>query len=120
LRVRSRRSKIERVFTLIWLAGPAAIAALLTLVTRVRSGRVYVMFVVGVAFAMAFVLVVYLRAPPDYLHSQGDDDGEMFLGRWWEPEWVAILAFVGYVFWALGVAGALLIRGAFNLVRDRG
>ena len=34
----------------------------------------------------------------------------MFLGRWWEPLFVAFLVIVGYVFWALGVAGGLLVR----------
>ena len=100
----------------IWLAGPAA-AMLLTILTRVRWERAYLLFVAGVVVALAFVVVVYLQAPPDYQHSQGDEDGEMFLGRWWEPQFIAFLAIIGYVLWGAGVVVGLLARGAVDLVR---
>lgn len=95
------------MFALIWLGGPAALAALLTIVMRARWSRAHVVvFGIGVALAVGFVLLAYLQAPPDYEHSGGDSDGEMFLGRWWEPQFVAFLVFVGYVFWASASAPA--------------
>jgi hypothetical protein len=108
------------VFALIWLGGPAVGAALLTIVTKVRWARAYIVFGIGVGLAVAFVLAAYLQAPPDYQHSQGDEDGRMFLGRWWEPQFVAFLAVIAYLFWALGVGAGFLIRFAFDLFGDRG
>ena len=107
------------MFAVIWLGGPAVVAALLTVLARGRWGRAGVIFGIGVALAVGVVLVAYLRAPPDYQHSQGDEEGQMFLGRWWEPQFVALLVTVGYVFWAIGVGVGFLIRGAFDLLHDR-
>ena len=107
------------MFALIWLGGPAVVAALLTIVTKVRWGRAYIVFGIGVALAVAFVLAAYLRAPPDWQHSQGDSDGRMFLGRWWEPQFVAFLVVIAYMFWVLGVGAGFLIRFALDVFGDR-
>jgi hypothetical protein len=107
------------VLALIWLGGPAVVAALLKIVTKVRWARAYIVFGIGVALAVAFVLAAYLRAPPDYQHSQGGSDGQMFLERWWEPQFVAFLVVIAYLFWILGVGAGFLIRFAFDLFGDR-
>jgi hypothetical protein len=98
------------VFVLIWLGAPFSVAVLLSYAIGVGSGAAYKAFAVGLVLAFAFVLVVYLRAPPDYQHSHGDEDGQMFLGRWWEPNFVFFLIGVAYLSWALGVLVGLLVR----------
>jgi len=72
--------------------------------------RTYVVFGVGVIVACGFVVAVYLGSPHDYQHSQGDEDGEMFLGRWWEPAWIMFVAGVGYVSWIVGVGLGTFVR----------
>jgi hypothetical protein len=104
------------MLVLIWLAAPATVAALLALITRVRWERAYILFGVGIALAIGYVLLVYLHAPLDYQHSQGDDDGQMYWGRWWEPQWTSFVAIVGYVSWAMGTVVGLLVRGALDLL----
>jgi hypothetical protein len=91
------------MFVLIWLAGPFLLAAVLAFLAGGGRIRTYVVLGVGVVFAFGFVLAVYLGSPPDYQHSQGDEDGEMFLGRWWEPSWIMLVATLGYLSWILGV-----------------
>ena len=76
--------------------------------------RTYAVFGVGAILAFSFVVAVYLGSPPDYQHSPGDGDGEMFLGRWWEPGWIFFVAATGYLCWILGVG-----VGAFGRVLTR-
>src|SRR4051812_15965433 len=102
------------MFVAIWLAGPATVSALIALVTRVRWRRAYMLFGIGLVLATGWVLFVYLHAPPDYQHSHGDDDGGMYWGRWWEPQWTAIVAVMGYLSWAFGSVVGLLLRGAVD------
>ena len=101
------------MFVVVWFAGPAVVAALFTLAARIRWRNAYVPFAFGIALALAYVVAAYLTAPPDYLHSHGESDGELFLGRWWEPGWAVFVAVVGYASWAVGTvvglaAGAML------------
>ena len=93
---------------LFGLCGVPLVAALVvTVVARIRWANAYWMFAAGVAVAIGFVAFVYLRAAHNY-ESSGGVDGEMFLGRWWDPEFTVLLAFVGYIGWTIGtVAGAL-------------
>jgi hypothetical protein len=91
------------VFVLIWLAGPFLLATVLAFARGNSWVRTYAIFGVGVILAVGFVVAVYLGAPPDYQHSHSDGDGEMFLGRWWEPDWIFFVAGIGYVCWILGV-----------------
>jgi predicted outer membrane lipoprotein len=97
--------------TTLWLAGPPLAAALLASVLR---RRFRVVLILGVVLAAAFVVVVYLRAPHDYAHSQGDEDGEMFLGRWWEPTFIAFVVLVGYALWAIGAGLGFVIGSRFG------
>ena len=80
----------------------------LTLLVPTRWRRPYALLAVGVALAAAFLLIAYLSAPPDYQHSQGDSDGRMFWGRWWEPEFTLFLIAMSYLCWAGGVGVGLL------------
>ena len=81
-------------------------------------GDVHWMFVAGLVLAIAFIGVAYLRAAPNYQSSNGVD-GEMFLGRWWDPQFTVTLAIIGYVGWALGIAVGLLLRGTLDALHPR-
>jgi hypothetical protein len=80
-----------------------------------RKWRVVVL--IGVALAVAFVLWVYLSAPHDFAHSEGDSDGEMFLGRFWEPGFTVFLTAGGLIGWLAGVGCGILIRLWLDLRR---
>ena len=91
------------MFVLIWLAGPFLLAAVLAFLAGTGWIRTYAVLAFGLLLAFGFVVAVYLGSPPDYQHSQGDEDGKMFLGRWWEPGWIMFVAGIGYVSWIVGV-----------------
>jgi len=98
------------VWVLIWLAGPFLLAAVLAFLAGNGWIRTYAVLGVGLLLAFGFVAAVYLGAPPDYQHSQGDEDGRMFLGRWWEPDWITFVAGLGYVSWMVGVGLGAFVR----------
>jgi hypothetical protein len=85
-------------------------AAVLAFLAGTGWARTYGVLCVGVIVAVGFVVAVYLGSPADYQHSQGDEDGEMFLGRWWEPGWIMFVAGVGYVSWIVGVGLGVFVR----------
>lgn len=95
------------MLVVFWFAGPAVVAALFALVAWIRWRNAYVPFALGIALALAYVAAAYVTAPPDYLHSHGQSDGELFLGRWWEPGFTVFVAVVGYASWAVGAVAGL-------------
>jgi hypothetical protein len=105
---------LGEVFVLIWLAGPFLLATVLAFAIGKGWLRTYMVLGVGVILAFGFVVAVYLGSPPDYQHSEGAGDGEMFLGRWWEPGWIFFVAVIGYLCWIVGVG-----VGAFGRVVTR-
>jgi len=106
------------VVFLVLLGGPFVLAAVSILLTQTRWVNVHWMFVAGLVLAIAFIGVAYLRAAPNYQSSNGVD-GEMFLGRWWDPQFTVMLAIIGYVGWALGIAVGLLLRGTLDALHPR-
>ena len=92
---------------------PLAVAAVLTAATRVSLAKSYWMLILGVVLGFAFVIAVYLASAHDYASSNGVD-GEMFLGRWWDPTFTVFVAIVGYIGWCIGVVVGLLVRGSFD------
>ncbi len=58
------------------------------------------------ALAFGFVLRVYLGAPTTY---ESGTESELFLGRYWEPQFVGVLAAGGFVSWLVGVAAGAVI-----------
>lgn len=99
----------DHLLTLIWLGGPLAVAVLLTAVGGARFGHWPWLLLVGVLLAAAVVFIAYLQAPPDYQHSNGTE-GEMFLGRWWDPNWVVAIVGIGYFSWTVGVFVGFALR----------
>ena len=103
------------MLVIVWLGAPAVLAAVLTALTPHRSRRVVPLLLVGVALGVALFVFAYLNAPPDFQHSQGDSDGELFWGRWWEPGFTLFAILFAYVSWALGivvaVAADLVLKG---------
>ncbi len=107
------------MFALIWLAAPAATGMLLTLLAPRRFRRLRTLLAFGLVVAIAVFFAAFLTAPPDYRHSQGDSDGEMFWGRWWEPTFVLFLVVVGALCWTCGTAAGLLVHAARARSRQR-
>lgn len=105
---------------LVWLGAPFLLGAVLGAAFARGWRSSYVLFGLGVLFGFLFVLGVYLNAPPDYQHSNGDEDGGMYFGRWWELPFVTYLAVIGGFFYLLGVGVGALVRGLFKLTRNRG
>jgi hypothetical protein len=94
------------VFTLVWLGGPALVGLLVSVATPKRRSWPFAM-AVGLLLGIAFVLWSYFASPHGY---DGDSDGEMFLGRWWEPTFTMFLVVVGYVGYAIGAAIGIGVR----------
>ena len=78
----------------------------------------YWMLVLGVLLGVAFVVAVYAGSAHDYASSNGID-GEMFLGRWWDPTFTLLLGFIGYIGWTIGIGAGLLLRGVLDAMLDR-
>jgi hypothetical protein len=72
-----------------------------------------------VVLAFGFVVLTYYRSSHSYAGSQGDSDGEMFLGRWWEPAFTVFLALIGYVLWLVGVGAGIATAAGVSVVRTR-
>jgi hypothetical protein len=99
----------------IVITGSCVVGLTATLLARVRWANAYLMFVAGIGVGLGFLALAYLLAPPNYESSNGVD-GEMFLGRWWDPQLMSKLALIGYVGWSFGVIGGLLIRATAGAV----
>src|SRR6266852_5804852 len=95
-----------QMFLLVWFGGPFLLATILAAVLAKSWLRAYLLFALGLLIGFGFVLAAYLRAPT---HFNGCEDCEQSFGRWWEPNFIIILAGVGYFFWMLGIGlGAFL------------
>ena len=99
-------------------AAPVGVGAAVAIASRVRLAKSYWLFLLGVLLGFAFVVVVYLTSAHDYASSDGID-GELFLGRWWDPTFTVLLAILGYIGWCTGVVVGLLVRGSFDAVSAR-
>ena len=101
---------------LIYFGGPFALGLVTAVLTRLRwpqNGPWLVL--VGAVLAFGFVVLEYYRSSHSFAGSQGDSDGEIFLGRWWEPEFTVLMAMVGYVIWLIGVGTGMGVAAWFNL-----
>jgi hypothetical protein len=64
--------------------------------------RVYGLWGLGLLLGFLVVLAIYLNEPPDFAHANGTE-GQMYLGRWWDPNFALLLTGFGYFGWAVGV-----------------
>ena len=104
---------------LVAFGTPFLVGVLLGAISKGHA-RFYVLPLLGLLLAFAFVLYAYLQAPADYSQSNGCSDCEEYLGRWWEPLLVIFFAVGGYVSYLIGVGVALLTRALIkSLSRTR-
>jgi uncharacterized membrane protein len=68
---------------------------------------VYGLFGLGLVLGFLIVLVAYLSADTD---SNGCSDCELFLGRWWEPQFVLFVVAIGYLFYLVGIGLGAFVR----------
>ena len=108
------------MYELVFLDAPFALATVLS-VAWPRTGRRWRgLFGLGIMLAVAFVLYVYLSAPPDQSHDNDQcNHCQQFLGRWWEPVFVVWLVVVGYFAWSVGIALGAGLRGLVSLLWRR-
>jgi hypothetical protein len=107
-------------WALLYVGGPVVFGFVATALTRSRWPKNGPrMALIGVALAFGFVVLTYYRSAHSYAGSQGDSDGEMFLGRWWEPTFTILLALIGYFLWLIGVGAGIAAVAALNAARTR-
>ena len=74
----------------------------------------YALFGLGLLVGFGVVLAAYLSSPADFQHSNGTE-GQEFLGRWWDPEFVVTLTAISYCLYlvglGVGVFGREITRG---------
>jgi hypothetical protein len=75
---------------------------------------VYSVFGLGLVLGFLIVLLAYLTADSD---ANGCSDCELFLGRWWEPEFVVFLFAIGYVLYLVGIGLGVFAREVVRAVR---
>ena len=107
------------MFVALLLGTPLVVGTLLgATIARTWSRWAFVL-AIGVILVAALFACAYLSAGADYQHRTCSDCG-YYLGRWWEPGFVAYVTIIGYVFWTLGAAvGAaprMIIRPPKNLL----
>jgi hypothetical protein len=99
---------VSPVFLAIVLV-PAAVASVSTFVLARNVETLAAIAGAGLLLAAAFVLVVYFRAPPAQAR-RGCSDCGLYLGRWWEPGVVLVVAIVGVAGWVAGAGTGALAR----------
>src|SRR5207247_786132 len=99
-------SLVSPLFLAIILV-PAAFAAVSAFLLARNIRALAAVAAAGLVLAGAFVLVVYVRAPAAHA-PHGCSDCGLYLGRWWEPGVVLVVAVFGLAGWLAGSAtGAL-------------
>ncbi len=91
------------MFALIVLAAPWLFGAVLGALFGRSGWRLLALVVLGVLLGFCLLLWAYLVAPPNYSQSNGCSDCEEYLGRWWEPNFVLVLAVLGNAAYLVGV-----------------
>lgn len=75
---------------------------------------VYGLFGLGLVLGFLVVLVAYLTADSN---SIGCSDCELFLGRWWEPEFVGFVVAIGYLLYLVGIGMGAFGREIVRVLR---
>jgi hypothetical protein len=102
----------------VGFGAPFLVGVILAVLSKGRA-RFYVLPLLGLLLAFAFVVYGYLRAPTHYQSTCGSECEE-FLGRWWEPQTVIFVVVLGYVSYLVGVGVGLLTRALIkSLSRPR-
>jgi hypothetical protein len=108
----------EWAFEVVWIGGPFVLGFVLTVLTRLRWPRKGPwMALVGVAPGCAFVVWAYYTSPRSGAPCDGCSDCENYLGRWWEPQFVMLLAVTGYILWLLGIGADITAAAGINSMR---
>lgn len=108
-------------FFAVWFFVPFLSGLGLTVLLHVwlRRGGLWAALT-GVVLAVSVVLLAYFSAPRTY--PQGTET-ELYLGRYWEPQFVGFIVAGGFVFWLMGVGAGIalasLARHLIALARDR-
>jgi len=87
-------------FFALWFLVPFLSGLGLTLFLRALSrwGSLWAALA-GVVLAFGIVLSIYLSSPRTY---PAGSETELYLGRYWEPQFVGIIFGWGFVFWLMG------------------
>ena len=88
---------------------PAAVASVPAFILARNARRLAAVAASGAVLAAVFVLVAYLRAPRAHA-PHGCSDCGLYLGRWWEPGVVLVVAVFGLGGWIGGAAVGALAR----------
>jgi hypothetical protein len=100
----------------IWLGG--LILGIVVGGGAIRGWRsFYGVLGLGLVLGFAIVLVAYLTSARDYAHSNGCSECELFLGRWWEPQFVVFVVAIGYVLYLVGIGVGALVREIVHVLR---
>ena len=106
------------MFVAAWLGTPLLVGSVLgTMIARTWS-RWAVVLAIGLLLVVALFAWAYLTASVDYQHSNGCSDCGNYLGRWWEPGFVAYLSIIGYTLWTLGASLGAAARTIIRPAKD--
>jgi hypothetical protein len=101
-----------------WISSPFVVGLVATALIRIRWPKNGPgMALIGLVLAFGIVVWTYYHSAHSYAGSQGDEDGEMFLGRWWEPTFVITISLIGCGLWLLGVGAGIGITAILNAAR---
>ncbi len=104
---------------ILYLGGVAGLAAsLLSLAVSRTRRRVGLLVVLGIALAVAWILVAYFSANPSDQRPDCSDCG-VYLGRWWEPGLLLFIVAANLVAWITGVLVGAGLR-SLGPTRHRG
>ena len=101
---------------ILYFGGVAGLAAfLLSLAAGRTRRRIGLLVVLGIALAVAWILLAYLSANPSDQRPDCSDCG-VYLGRWWEPGFVLLIVGANLLAW---IAGVLVGAGLRSLRRAK-
>ncbi len=79
--------------------------------------RVVAVALLGLPVAVGLVLWVYLASPSPLDRYVGCSACDVFVGRWWEPRFVGIVALLNGAAWAAGALFGAALRRALAGMR---
>jgi hypothetical protein len=101
----------------VWLLCPFLFGLVLGAAMARGMWSVYGLLGLGLLIGFFVLLAIYLDAPPDFEHSNGDEDGGMYFGRWWELPFDAFLVGISYVCYLVGIGLGALGRALVKATR---
>ena len=106
------------MWVLGWLGPPFTVGALIGAAFARGRRSTAAAVALGMGLGFEVVLWAYFTSPPSAAPYNGCSDCKNYVGRWWEPDFVAFIVVIGYFFWLFGIGAGIGVRGLVRRIRE--